>query len=125
MMTITGFDHVAFHVADLERSRRFYGDALGLAEKHRPDFSFPGAWYDLGRGQQIHLIQRPPKEAPYTVPRERHVALRVDDVKAAERRLMGLGCDVQPAKPRPDGAMQLFVRDPDGHVIELVGQSSL
>jgi len=121
-MKITAIDHVAFHVADLDVSRRFYGETLGLPEKDRPDFSFPGAWYAVGDTQELHLIQRPPKESPYTVPRERHVALAVDDLAAAEARLRDAGCDVQPAKPRPDGVMQLFVRDPDGHVIELAGK---
>jgi len=120
-MQITGIDHAAFHVSDLEASRRFYREALGLSEKPRPDFPFPGAWYAVGASQEIHLIQRSPKEGPYTVPRERHVALSVTDIAAAEAHLRAMGCDVQPAKPRPDGVIQLYVRDPDGHVIELTG----
>jgi len=118
-MKITALDHVALHVSDLEASRAFYREALRLEELPRPDFTFPGAWFALGPGQQLHLIVRPPKEFPYNTPRERHFALSVIDIQAAHQHLAELGIEHQPPKPRPDGAGQLFLRDPDGHVIEL------
>ena len=38
--------HVGLVVSDLERSRRFYRDALGLEEVPRPpNFTFAGAWF--------------------------------------------------------------------------------
>src|SRR5438105_4496935 len=39
--------HSGVTVRDLERSRRFYGDLLGLKEVDRPDLGFPGAWYEI------------------------------------------------------------------------------
>ena len=118
-MKITALDHVALHVSDLAVSCAFYRDALRLEQLPRPDFSFPGAWFALGPKQTLHLIARPPKEFPYNTPRERHFALRVQNLPAAHEHLTQQGIEHQPPKLRPDGAGQIFLRDPDGHVIEL------
>jgi catechol 2,3-dioxygenase-like lactoylglutathione lyase family enzyme len=41
-------NHVAIHVADVERSVHFYRDVLQLEPLPRPAFKFPGAWFRLG-----------------------------------------------------------------------------
>ena len=51
---VKSIDHVTLVVADLERSRQFYVELLGMAEVPRPDFSFPGSWFQAGK-TQIHL----------------------------------------------------------------------
>ncbi|MEQ8763827.1 MAG: VOC family protein [Planctomycetota bacterium] len=116
-MDIQGLDHVALHIEDLDRSRQFYEEVLGLRRAVRPDFDFPGEWYRVG-DQQIHLIGRPVEGS---VPKERHYALTIADVAAAQSRLEAHGISYGGPKPRPDGRQQIFVRDPDGHVIELLG----
>lgn len=119
-MKITQLNHVAVHVADLERSRRFYREVLGLEEVTRPQFSFPGAWFRVADGQELHLIGGEVEKA--LPPRERHTALRVDDVDAFVRHLAKSGVEVVGPAHRPDGMRQLFLRDPDGHVFELCGR---
>jgi len=47
-MKINSLHHVSLTVTDLERSRRFYREVLGLQEIARPAFNFPGAWFQLG-----------------------------------------------------------------------------
>ncbi len=43
-----GLQHCGLIVSDLERSRQFYGEALGLPEVPRPaNFTFAGAWFEL------------------------------------------------------------------------------
>ncbi len=37
-------DHITLIVADLERTRQFYCDQLGMQEVERPNFEFPGLW---------------------------------------------------------------------------------
>src|SRR5713226_4004865 len=55
-MEIRRLDHAALLVKDVERSRRFYGQVLGMEEVSRPsNFKFPGAWFRKGRAE-IHLI---------------------------------------------------------------------
>ena len=57
-MKAIGIHHVSLTVEDIERSRKFYGDFLGLEEAERPDLGLPGAWYQAGP-TQLHLIQKP------------------------------------------------------------------
>lgn len=117
-MKIHELNHVAIHVADVARSEAFYREVLQLEELPRPAFDFPGAWFRLGTTQELHLIGRPAGNAPL-VNRNNHFALRVEDIAAWERQLQRAGAEFQPRKQRPDGAWQIFLRDPDGHFIEL------
>lgn len=117
-MQLIELNHVGVHVADLARSRQFYCEVLGLAEVARPEMGFPGAWIALPTGQQVHLIGRaiaigaPP-------PVERHFAFAVTSIDDAAAELRHHAIEFSGPKLRPDGAWQIFVRDPDGHVVEL------
>ena len=42
---VGGIDHVTIVVEDLERSRHFYCDVLGMRAIERPEFPFPGLWF--------------------------------------------------------------------------------
>ena len=55
-MRIESLHHVSLNVRDLELSRRFYQEILGLQPIERPPFDFPGAWFAAGSTQQLHLI---------------------------------------------------------------------
>ena len=121
-MKITGLLHVTFLVADLERSRAFYESVLELApDAGRPDLGFPGMWYDVGAGQQIHLMQLPNPEAGLERPRhggrDRHVALAVDDFEELVHRLekAEVVCTLSQS-----GRQALFCRDPDDNALEFV-----
>lgn len=117
-MKLYELNHVALHVQDLDKSCRFYGDILLLEQMPRPAFTFPGAWFRLGSVQELHLIGDR-AEPVYSHHRGNHFALRVDDLDAWEAHLKKSGWDFRPRKERPDGAHQVFLADPDGHVIEL------
>jgi catechol 2,3-dioxygenase-like lactoylglutathione lyase family enzyme/uncharacterized protein YunC (DUF1805 family) len=124
---VKAIDHVTLVVKDLDRSRRFYVDVLGMHEVPRPAFSFAGSWFQAG-ATQVHLIREFAESGPagnllpehLRSSRTQHVAFAVDDAEAAVARLRELGVPVLAGpKPRPDGYLQVFVQDPDGHVIEL------
>ena len=117
-MKIHELNHVAIHVAEVERSCTFYRDVLRLESLPRPAFDFPGAWFRLGAVQELHLIGRVLGNVP-SVNTNNHFALRVEDIAAWERHLRQIGAESYPKKQRPDGAWQIFLRDPDGHIIEL------
>jgi catechol 2,3-dioxygenase-like lactoylglutathione lyase family enzyme len=122
-MTIHELNHAAIHVADVERSRAFYRSVLRLEMLPRPAFDFPGAWFRLGLNQELHLIGRRLGAVP-PVNTNNHFALRVDDIAAWEKHLQQTGADFRPRRQRPDGAWQIFLRDPDGHFIELFTPAS-
>ena len=117
-MKIHELNHVAIHVRDVGKSCRFYQEILRLEPIPRPAFTFPGAWFRLGTDQELHLIGER-AEPVVSHNRGNHFALRVDDLDAWERHLDSAGMEHLPRKRRPDGAWQLFLHDPDGHVIEL------
>ena len=73
-------DHVAIHVADVERSCRFYSQVLRLEALPRPAFDFPGAWFRLGQTQELHIIgQRNQPVVSHN--RGNHFALLVEDIE--------------------------------------------
>ena len=117
-MKVHELNHVALHVRDIEASRRFYESVLRLEPAPRPAFTFPGAWFRLGAVQELHLIGDR-TEAVHSHNRGNHFALRVDNLDEWEKHLADIKADFQRRKMRPDGAWQVFLRDPDGHVIEL------
>ncbi len=120
-------DHVTIVVKDLERSRQFYVDVLGMDEVPRPGFGFPGLWFQAGP-TQVHLIGehdatgpagvQPPEHC--SISRTQHFAFEVEDAVAAQARLRDLGVPLAAGpKQRPDGPTQIYVQDPDGHLVEL------
>lgn len=111
-------NHVALHVADVDRSVHFYGTVMRLPAIERPAFDFPGAWFRLGDDQELHLIGNRAAEVQ-SHHRGTHFALAVDDLDAWEAQFDRHGAERMRRKVRPDGAEQTFVVDPDGHWVEL------
>src|SRR5437870_13282411 len=108
-------DHVSVLVTDLERSRRFCCDLLGLREIAKPrTFDFRVLWFQLG-DTQLHLLL---KEQPDTIS-PRHFALRVADCAAARDFCKSRGVAVQETTTIP-GADRFFIADPDGNRVEII-----
>ncbi len=117
-MRVRALNHVGLHVVDVERTCSFYRDVLGLTRLPRPDFDFPGAWFALGEGQQLHILGR--KASGDLRFKESHFSLEVEGLDGFIERLESLGLECRGPLLRPDDARQAFLRDPDGHEIELV-----
>lgn len=120
-------DHITLVVKSVEASRQFYVELLGMSDVPRPNFDFAGAWFQAG-ATLIHLIEEHDRSGPAGFPdevllkssRNHHFAFEVEDAKAAAETLKAMGIPlVDDAKTRPDGAVQVFLTDPDGHVVEL------
>src|SRR5689334_12290103 len=115
-MQVTYLDHVTVLVTDVDRSRQFYGNVLGLREvPPPPTFDFVAVWFDLGPGQYLHLLQKPHAD----VISPRHFALGVSDAVAARQRCRAHGLTVDETVRIPN-ADRFFIRDPDGNRIELI-----
>jgi glyoxylase I family protein len=125
------FHHFQVTVTDLEKSRAFYGGFLGLPELKRPEFPFPGAWFALAGGQELHIVRVP--NPNWREPRameifETHIALRVESFRAAIENLHAAGFhedlpDEHPLKivikrDPPTGYPQVYFFDPDRHLLE-------
>jgi catechol 2,3-dioxygenase-like lactoylglutathione lyase family enzyme len=114
-LKITHIDHCSIIITDVERSRRFYADVLGLKEIAKPrTFNFVVLWFELPN-QQLHLLLK--DRADIISPR--HSALRVADVNAARMYFHERGIAIQETTPIP-GADRFFVADPDGNRIEII-----
>lgn len=105
--------HVSVNVSNVEVSIAFYTDALGGSLRDdRPDFSFGGAWIDLGPNQ-VHLIEG---QVPESL--GQHFAIQVRDLDDVVAELRSNGLAV--SDPVPVGpSRQAFVNDPDGNTVEL------
>jgi catechol 2,3-dioxygenase-like lactoylglutathione lyase family enzyme len=114
-------DHFNIRTRNLAETVRFYEDVLGLENGARPNFAFPGAWmYSEGRAV-VHLVdisatseaQKPDSGVVH------HVAFASRGFGAMKARLAQKGMAFD-ARQVPGGELwQIFVRDPNGVMIEL------
>ncbi|MBN8207278.1 VOC family protein [Bacillus sp. NTK071] len=122
MITIENLHHVSLAVTDLEKAKSFYQNVLCLNEIERPDFDFPGAWYQVG-SQQLHLIVYPEastlRGTEELTSKEGHFAFRVKSYEESLRWLKATGIDIHENYYSKSGFAQIFVSDPDGNLIEL------
>lgn len=112
------FNHVSIHAYDMEESLRFYIELFGMERLPSPAFSQHVEWLALG-SQQLHLFK---SDAP--APRNHHIALDVDDfeaayLKAKERGLLDDDAFGSSVRELPGGAVQMYIRDPAGNLVEL------
>jgi len=122
MPEINALLHAGLLVSDLARAKAFYESVLGLTPyPHRPDLPYPGEWYVLGGGQQLHLMQLPNPDAGMIRPehggRDRHIALGVKDMAALKSRLEAAGVSYTAST---SGRAAMFCRDPDANTLEFV-----
>jgi len=117
---VTGMDHVVLLVSDVERSVAWYGELLGipcerLEEWRRGEVLFPSLRLD--ESTLIDLLPGTPEGRNVD-----HMALTVEDVDLQELAdsgrfdVVGGPADLFGARGQGIG---LYVRDPDGHVVEL------
>ncbi len=115
------FDHNNINVRDLERSLKFYREALGLVETRQfepADKSFKLAF--LGDGTSGHRLEltwlRERKDAYNLGDNEIHLALVVDDFQAAHKLHQEMGCICY---ENPKMGIY-FIEDPDGYWVEIL-----
>lgn len=122
-MAATGFTHVSVHARDLEESARFYRDLFGMEEVPAPGFPFPVRWLRVG-DLQLHLFL---SDDP--APRAHHFGMDVDDFEAVLSRAEELGVREREGYysglyELPDGAVQMYLRDPAGNLVEVNRRSA-
>lgn len=126
-MIISGLFHVAIKTNDLEATRAFYCDVLGLADVFRPDFGFPGAWLacPLPGGQAIiHIYAGGPAlgadaRAPVGSAAIDHLSLACAGYHEFASRFRQSGLAYREFLVPGTSLWQLFVYDPSGVQLEL------
>ncbi|MGQ4727522.1 MULTISPECIES: VOC family protein [Streptomyces] len=108
---------ILLHPTDPDRSRAFYGQALGLAV-YREFGTGPerGTVYFLGGGflEVSGRSEEPPSPAV-------RIWLQVDDAEAAHEELRAKGVTVlRPPEREPWGLVEMWIEDPDGVRIAVV-----
>jgi lactoylglutathione lyase len=135
---VTTFNHVGHCVADLERSRRFYEGLLGFRFWWKfdvPDDQAAGvlrltpplgmtAVYLVRDGLVLELLHyaapgqtRPGRERTMNEPGLTHISFSVEDLEATLARVEELGGEI--LKDTNNAGVVVFIRDPDGQLLEL------
>jgi catechol-2,3-dioxygenase len=124
---LTGVIETALYVDDLAGAARFYEDVLGLPAL-TADSRFRA--YDVGgrsvlllfrRGATLETVRLPGGTIP---PHDGHGPLHVafavpaEDLAAWTRRLEERGIAIEGRTIWPRGGESLYLRDPDGHLLE-------
>ena len=128
-MPLENLNHVLVMTGDLEATRDFYVDVLGLEDGYRPPFAFPGHWIYLGERAVIHVAERrdyldargraeggAPDSATGSID---HIAFEATGLRDMIARLKKHGIGAQHRKVPHLDLHQVFVHDPNGIRIEL------
>ncbi len=130
-MARTTLVHIGIAATDLERSVRFWRDAVGLKQTEAMEDC-----YDLTDGyHNFRLFQHRLGERPANVnglAAYHHLGVRVDDLEAAVRRFAEHGVAIawddvdnpKPHDPTAPPARSFKVEDPDGNVLDVTGDDS-
>jgi catechol 2,3-dioxygenase-like lactoylglutathione lyase family enzyme len=130
-MAITKMEHFLVLTDDIEKTREFYCEALGMKVGPRPPLAFKGYWVYIGDVPSIHIGEwtsytRHSNElgipvttpAPGTGPVD-HIAFNADDYEEIGRRLQSRGVHFELNIVPSNGLRQLFLEDPNGVKIEI------
>jgi catechol 2,3-dioxygenase-like lactoylglutathione lyase family enzyme len=130
-MPLMKLEHLLLLTDDIEATRDFYRDALGLSEGERPPLEFPGYWLYLEGVPCIHVAERAAFEAhsrrlgiPASPEAEGtgavdHLAFNGDDYEEALARLERNGLEAASHTVPGVGLRQLFLEDPNGVKLEI------
>lgn len=108
--------HICIHSPDLNKSKHFYCDTLGLSvafdyEKDGQPFGF---YIAMGNGTYVEIFRGEPK-GPGTID---HLAIEVEGIDDVVEAVRAAGYDVSEKRLGRDGTWQAWTADPSGMKIE-------
>src|SRR3977135_2387275 len=122
-MGLGGLQHYTIEPSDLERTKNFYCDVLGLENGDRPPLDFPGYWLYSGGVATVHLIgQRQPREGIKVRGTEKkftdtnrldHIAFAATDPEGVRQRLQSKNVTFREQIVPRTGHPQSFIYHPD------------
>ena len=132
-MALTRLDHFSIRTGDVEKTRDFFIQVLGLTDGERPPFKFPGAWLYCAGKPVVHIIGIDPNDksglvdylgdcdevAPTGSGAVDHLAFMAEDLNATRALLEQAGVATREREVPLLGLRQIFMEDPNGVTIEL------
>ncbi len=124
-MELKSFEHVLITTKDLEATRAFFTDVIGLVDGKRPDFDFPGYWLYLGDTPCVHLAESDRGRGNAGTGPNRgggaidHIAFNATGIDAARARFDAAGIAYEHRMVPGAPLQQLFVTDPNGVKVEI------
>ena len=132
-MALKTFEHVLILADDVDKTKDFYVNILGLNVGYRPDFPFKGFWLyleDNPKAACIHLAMRKQDTGQdYYIGKKDdvtsgsgaidHVAFNADDIDDMKAKLEKVSIEYTHRKVPDFPLEQLFIMDPDGVKVEL------
>ena len=128
-MPLGVLQHYTIEPSDLERTKDFYCDVLGLENGDRPPLGFPGYWLYSGGTATVHLMgTRKPREGIVVRGTEKkfddtgrfdHIAFSASDLVGVRKRIESKKVKFREQVIPRTGGTQIFLYDPDGVGVEL------
>ncbi|HET6179937.1 MAG TPA: VOC family protein [Candidatus Sulfotelmatobacter sp.] len=118
---ILGIDHVSVYVSDVEKSRHFYSEVLGLTT-NCPQHAAPDPCYLVAPSDQRVLLKQAPAPTKNQALKNwlAEVAFATDDLMGMRRYLLAHGVSPGIIRRDSDGSQSFQVRDPEGNPIAFV-----
>lgn len=121
--------HTRYRVNDIERSVKFYQDALGLGVSRRHTSPRGAQLVFLATpnsDEEIELCQMPAGAEPVKVQSDlTHLAFEVDDLDAFAASLKARGYELSDGPTRTSsGSVIAFIDAPEGYEVELIQRSA-
>ncbi len=117
-------NHIAVHVSDLNSSKEFYQKIVGLEEIEEPFKDGVHAWYDIGGGAALHIIEAP--NIPTQISKVNHLCFSMKDMDGFIKTLEKTDYPFESwvgekgkVTIRVDGIRQIYIQDPDGMWLEI------
>jgi catechol 2,3-dioxygenase-like lactoylglutathione lyase family enzyme len=128
-MPLGTLQHYTIEPSDMERTKSFYCDVLGLENGDRPPLGFPGYWLYSGGVPTVHLLgERKPRDGIVVrgtatkfdnTGRFDHIAFAASDLAGVKKRIEGKKVAFREQVIPRTGGTQIFLYDPDGVGVEL------
>jgi catechol 2,3-dioxygenase-like lactoylglutathione lyase family enzyme len=126
-MLVNQLFHIAIKTPDVEATRRFYVDVMGMRLAERPPFDFPGYWIQAsvpGGFAIFHIYAgyaalEPDGTMATGTGTIDHISISVNGFESSRKRFIEYGLPYRENKVPGAGLLQLFVYDPSQVLLEL------
>jgi catechol 2,3-dioxygenase-like lactoylglutathione lyase family enzyme len=131
-MPLSHIEHFLVQTEDMEKTKNWYVDVLGMQVGYNPDFKFPVCWLYIDDKDVVHITEGgknisdnrkkylgQQSDAVRGTGVVDHIAFRASGLKEMISHLQSSGIEFNQRQVDDQGLSQLFMFDPNGIKIEL------